>query len=146
MAQENSSIFSCIANRKSRNLKKTNSSHTTQICWREIWQKLPAKGGARPDAMLLLSISTGFFSIKLLYIVQAALSRNTLQVSAHKNKLNISLSVTFYLLLAPRRRSWFYCNLTVWWQQLLQPAAHLHRSTPPPHQAPASLPAPQYQD
>lgn len=146
MAQENSSIFSCIANRKSRNLKKKNSSHTTQICWREIWQKLPAKGGARPDAMLLLSISTGFFSIKLLYIVQAALSRNTLKVSAHKNKLNISLSVTFYLLLAPRRRSWFYCNLTVWWQQLLQPAAHLHRSTPPPHQAPASLPAPPYQD
>lgn len=42
-------------------------------------EKVPAKGGARPDAMLLLSIPTGFFSVKLLYIVHAASHRNTLK-------------------------------------------------------------------
>lgn len=37
---------------------------------------VPAKGGASPEAMLLVSMPTGFFSMKLLYMVQA-LNRNT---------------------------------------------------------------------
>lgn len=32
---------------------------------------IPADGGARPDAMLLESMPTGFFSMKLLYMVHA---------------------------------------------------------------------------
>lgn len=38
---------------------------------------IPAKGGASPEAMLLVSMPTGFFSMKLLYMVQAEFKRKT---------------------------------------------------------------------
>lgn len=38
---------------------------------RETSCMIPAKGGASPEAMLLVSMPTGFFSMKLLYMVQA---------------------------------------------------------------------------
>lgn len=50
---------------------------------------IPAKGGASPDATLLLSMPTGFFSMRLLYIVQAGFQTNASDSSHLPNKTHL---------------------------------------------------------
>lgn len=48
---------------------------------------VPAEGGASPEAMLLASMPTGSFSMKLLNMVQAGFQAET----QHHNKPNLSI-------------------------------------------------------
>lgn len=65
---------------------------------------LPAEGGASPEATLLLSMPTGFFSIKLLYIVQAGFQTN----ASDSSHLHDKMQLLFFISYSGFTSFWFH--------------------------------------
>lgn len=59
---------------------------------------LPAKGGASPEAMLLVSMPTGFCSMKLLYMVQAEFKQKHKFTKLLENLVALHLKLTLQVL------------------------------------------------